>query len=387
MRVLILAVLAVSFVSSPLFATGFDCAKAGNATEKAICTVPELSRLDEQLATVYQAAESCAAVQADFQRDQQRWLTQRNTCGSDHACIKAAYEARLQAFSGSDDPAAPPLTTLAEINNFSPSDYRIRADGERIIFSQYDKSGNNFEIVAYNLADQSTSILLPGRNGARFITQDDQYLVFSERKGYVNLVQVLERKSGKILGSIKLLQDISWAKKVGKHLIAVQGSRLGAWARTCPALVLEMPTLKLLKSVEITGGNDARFWNGKILSLGNDALVAYDLDLNEVFRIPMPPSKPDNLGRLCSPGPLVLYQNKVATSVDCAEIAVYDLPTQRLGYRIHNTGYPMAALDGLLFTAPTFDAVPQNSTHVYDLNTGRELAMLPINRLLKNNFN
>lgn len=46
------------------FAASFDCSKAGTPIEKAICSYPELSALDEQLASVYRVAATKAADQS-----------------------------------------------------------------------------------------------------------------------------------------------------------------------------------------------------------------------------------------------------------------------------------------------------------------------------------
>lgn len=53
-RLTVAAVLAVSPIAAS--AASFDCAKASTLVENAICANPELSRRDEALASLYQAA-------------------------------------------------------------------------------------------------------------------------------------------------------------------------------------------------------------------------------------------------------------------------------------------------------------------------------------------
>ena len=80
----------------------FDCAKAGTATEKAICSDVTLARLDRKVAAAYQwklryADEAEAkAVRAD----QRAWLEFRDTCGSSMLCLTASYDDRLKVLSG-----------------------------------------------------------------------------------------------------------------------------------------------------------------------------------------------------------------------------------------------------------------------------------------------
>jgi uncharacterized protein YecT (DUF1311 family) len=81
-------------------AASFDCAKAGTAPEKAICSDVPLARLDRALADGYAQALSWASDDAEKAkiRDAQRaWIAERNACGGDVACLTAAYEARIKA--------------------------------------------------------------------------------------------------------------------------------------------------------------------------------------------------------------------------------------------------------------------------------------------------
>ena len=82
--------------SGPAASASFDCAKARNGVEKAICADAEVSALDEHLARYYAAARSALGRAADCMRaDQLHWLrTVRNAC-ADAACLKRAYLERL----------------------------------------------------------------------------------------------------------------------------------------------------------------------------------------------------------------------------------------------------------------------------------------------------
>jgi uncharacterized protein YecT (DUF1311 family) len=81
------------------WAASFDCAKAGTPTEKAICKDAAVSKLDEQVAAAFKAAQSLwpAGNWPVFIRNEQReWLKDRNgICKADVACLKEDYERRL----------------------------------------------------------------------------------------------------------------------------------------------------------------------------------------------------------------------------------------------------------------------------------------------------
>ena len=84
------------FVTSA-HAASFDCAKAQAPDEKAICAHLDLNDADVRMATVLDMELQMVAMgQRDAIRDAQKaWLTLRGKCGSDVACIRAAYQRRL----------------------------------------------------------------------------------------------------------------------------------------------------------------------------------------------------------------------------------------------------------------------------------------------------
>jgi uncharacterized protein YecT (DUF1311 family) len=81
------------------WAASFDCAKAGTPTEKAICKDPAVSKLDDQVAVAFKAAQGLwpAGNWSTYIRNEQReWLKDRNgICKADVACLKQDYERRL----------------------------------------------------------------------------------------------------------------------------------------------------------------------------------------------------------------------------------------------------------------------------------------------------
>lgn len=88
-RLTIAALLAAAPIAAS--AASFDCAKASTLVENAICANPELSRRDEALASLYQAAlKQDPAIRAD----QLNWLRERNRC-IDERCLINAYDRRI----------------------------------------------------------------------------------------------------------------------------------------------------------------------------------------------------------------------------------------------------------------------------------------------------
>lgn len=95
----VIAVIGFLFTATT-FAASFDCSKAGTQIEKAICSYPELSALDEQLASAYRAATVTAADQSQLKQGQRTWITQvRDKC-EDTSCLALAYQNRINDLTG-----------------------------------------------------------------------------------------------------------------------------------------------------------------------------------------------------------------------------------------------------------------------------------------------
>jgi uncharacterized protein len=83
-------------------AASFNCAKAAKLDEKAICASSKLSGLDIEMATLYRVRMELPMLMGarGAAQDQQRaFLTQREQCGSNVACIEAAYTNRIATLS------------------------------------------------------------------------------------------------------------------------------------------------------------------------------------------------------------------------------------------------------------------------------------------------
>ena len=95
-----LAPLAFYIVASAAFAVApsFDCAKASNPTEAAICSSDDLSMLDLNLANVYERAmaDLSPANREILQQSQRDWINTRNACGGDASCLITAMAQRTE---------------------------------------------------------------------------------------------------------------------------------------------------------------------------------------------------------------------------------------------------------------------------------------------------
>ena len=109
-----ISIILFSFLVTPLYAASFDCNKATTETEKAICTDPELSALDEFLGITWEKykiritnnteikfgsiTKNPPIKIEDAKTAQRDWIEERNKC-SNEECLKSEYKNRLVSLS------------------------------------------------------------------------------------------------------------------------------------------------------------------------------------------------------------------------------------------------------------------------------------------------
>jgi len=90
-RILIIIPLILFSIS----ANAFDCKKASNSTEKAICASPDLVDLDNELNNIYKNVISSVHSET-VKEDQRRWNKENlSLCASDSVCLKQRYQERI----------------------------------------------------------------------------------------------------------------------------------------------------------------------------------------------------------------------------------------------------------------------------------------------------
>lgn len=79
-------------------APSFDCAKAGNDTEKALCKNDSLALKDRMLSAAYKAARDAPGLDREaLKKEQLAWMKTRNACGAEWVCLEGAMSSRITA--------------------------------------------------------------------------------------------------------------------------------------------------------------------------------------------------------------------------------------------------------------------------------------------------
>ncbi|WP_232629569.1 lysozyme inhibitor LprI family protein [Methylobacterium sp. Leaf118] len=102
MRLPLLALALSLAAASPAAAASFPCAKAETPDEKTICDTRSLNDLDVEMGVRFEILKELLPMgnRTKMQDDQETWLQERRACGTDVACLGAAYEGRLKILRG-----------------------------------------------------------------------------------------------------------------------------------------------------------------------------------------------------------------------------------------------------------------------------------------------
>jgi uncharacterized protein len=129
-RAIITALVVFPLVSASHGAS-FDCAKASNLVENAVCSDAELSALDDTLSTVYREALNVPDGTNALKSSQRIWRKKRNTC-QNTACLKKVYAERIAELTRADSaPAAgsaADCTAQAKVASDFINDYKKYTD-------------------------------------------------------------------------------------------------------------------------------------------------------------------------------------------------------------------------------------------------------------------
>jgi len=147
----------------PVHAASFDCAKASTKVEHLICDNPEISKLDEELNTVYIAALQNKTKANMVKQAQKQWLKVRNTC-TDAECVMRAYETRVMSLklviSASEASPNDASNTGRTRDAKSPAgEYVLRASvgGYKEFCTTFTSNLNEFRNLDFNTCDARLS--------------------------------------------------------------------------------------------------------------------------------------------------------------------------------------------------------------------------------------
>lgn len=135
----------------------FDCAKAANAIDRAICKEPELARADREMAATYSAllGKLDGAAKDGLVKDQVRWIDNRNrgcevNVDSITSCLKDRYVARTANLRAFADGSYPSISEHALIMRGKLGKIAWSYD---IVYPQFEGTTADFSAINARFAD------------------------------------------------------------------------------------------------------------------------------------------------------------------------------------------------------------------------------------------
>lgn len=154
-----LAIAALPAAASAQAGPSFDCAKASNAIEQAICKNAELARNDREMAAIYSAlaARLTAPAKDHLTKDQVRWISDRNrACAGDAGaiadCLKGRYAARIANLKVFADAIYPFISEHAIYKAGKVGKITYAID---VRYPQFDGPTADFSVVNRTFADDA----------------------------------------------------------------------------------------------------------------------------------------------------------------------------------------------------------------------------------------
>lgn len=376
--ILLLILSGVASASDP----SFDCKKASSDIERSICSQTILGKLDQEMSEKYFELKN-KVVGEDLSlliNTQKNWLVARGrVCRQifrHKECLTELYTKRIELFKHQllhED-----SSLVAKYDIYRMDDHAPQWEDNRLIFSGYNKGGNNFDVYELDPVTGKEEAIIKDKHAAKFIARNEKYLIVSEKGRMANPLVVYNVKTGEKIKQIKLRNYINWAKIYNNQLVIIQGSR---WGRneTSEVTFFSLPDLKVTKTTSILGGNDIQAWKDNIVSIGYSISI-YDSNFNKVAESEDLPSKNPTRNLSCSSGPIRVHKDKAVAVSTCGDIRIYNLPSLKLERIIPSfSNHVTLAVDNdLIFSAPHYKDGLSGGTRVFDINTGSQIAVLPI---------
>jgi uncharacterized protein len=165
-RLIALAGLLAFGAGAPGLAQGspsFDCTKASNAIERAVCKTPELAKEDREITAIYSTllAKLTGPAKDHLAKDQLGWVANRNrACAADADkivdCLKIRYGARIRNLRAYADGAYPFISEHAIYKTGKVGQITYTIDTRYPQFDgQTSDKGANFAAVNRTFADDA----------------------------------------------------------------------------------------------------------------------------------------------------------------------------------------------------------------------------------------
>jgi uncharacterized protein YecT (DUF1311 family) len=381
----------------------FDCAKARSVSERAICSDGDLAQLDRELSSVYERALAAAAVE---KTSQLAWIKRRDAaCLSREPknCLRTQMQERIadlqRAILHKDgtsveqpQPAPSEPTNVNGLLRPSGSggvlpnpNSGLKVLDHHLLFAAFDPSGKGQQIISVDPATGKSAVVAAQ-------LQNPTAILFSDRHATVVLESHSQDEGGNEL-VVSGTAGLEWrrfntgstpdtATIIDQKLYVATASK-----EFPPRLRLDVFDLfagSQIASREIWNVPDHGlpvFWNGKIILVAPGSVTLYDERLDKIVSSPAPADEGYGSSGCGVVRPQV-FDARLIYQISCGHIAIFDLGHFVFDHefeRFDPSAFVSLDVAGnLLFAVPTDSERRPNNGAVFDLSSGKRVAVLPL---------
>ena len=401
-------ILSIATAHAEAMQPSFDCAKAKSVPERAICSDSDLAQLDRELSSVYERALAAAAVE---KASQLAWIRRRDAaCLSRDPknCLRTQMQDRIAELQRAilhkdrtsvEQPqpaktATPPASEPTNANGLlRPSgsagvlpnpNSGLRVLDHHLLFAAFDPSGNTQQIISVDPATGKSAIVAAQ-------LRNPTAILFSDRHATVVLESLSQDEGGNELvvsGTAGEWRRFKTASTPDTATIIDQKLYVATASKEFPPRlrldVFDLFAGSQIASREIWNVPDRGlpvFWKGKIILVAPGSVTLYDEHLDKIVSSPAPAD--EGYGSLgCGVVRPQVFDARLIYQISCGHIAIFDLGHfvfDREFERFDPSAFVSLDVAGnLLFAVPTESERRPNNGAVFDLSSGKRVAVLPL---------
>jgi hypothetical protein len=309
----------------------------------------------------------------------------------------AVVPAPAQVPSGATAPTGDHILTQVHVlEQYRPQLIGTVLD-HRLLFPQFDRTGNGIEIVSVDPNSGAGIIVASGLDG-----MSTQHILFADSAATVvrdgGIVRVFNTATAR---ERYRRRPVSWAgvstATILGHELWMAGLRGGSTGHRPASLTFERYDLEtgvtLFSHVPDPDDNPApipapgrlAFWKDKLVAVSYGEVAIYNDRFEKMASAPAPQFEQPGDGCCCPVAEPKVYENRLIYGLNCRRIAVFDLDRLVLQHQFESPDYSgTRPLDAFGYSPSDVDgdklfAVRSgNRSAVFDLKTGRLIALLPI---------
>ena len=274
-----------------------------------------------------------------------------------------------------------PLRPAGSAGSLHP--HLVTVFGHRLVFAQFAANGNEKEVVSVDPATGKAVLVAVHLHEPTVLFSDPSLTVLVEP--YLENgpeIVVSDSRTGEQLNRLRIERVPDTATVIGHQLILATTSK-----QDPPWLALDLIDLRTNGPViahqlwNVPGWGRPVFWKGKIVVVAPGAVEVYDQRL-EVIATATAPRDEMHASSYCGVFEPQVFGDRLVYQIGCGRIVVFDLGRLAVAHEFErfdpSFGLSLDVAGDLLFAVPISEEQKPNNGAIFDLISGRRIAVVPL---------